>query len=145
MTDLQRAEAEIHALRDRLAECESAIAGNVAPIPSKSFVERARVAIASRLAHGRPPIGAIARALHASPRTIQRRLGEQGTSYGDLIDSVRRERVESLVTAGRLSITEIAFLAGFTDVSGFRRAYKRWTGLAPSDARARENGSKHFT
>ncbi len=143
MTDLQRAE-EIHALRSRLAECEGALHESVGATPSNSFIERARSAIANALADGRPPIGAIApRVCLASNDPAA--LGEQGTSYGDLIDSVRRERVESLVTAGRLSITEIAFLAGFNDVSGFRRAYKRWTGLAPSTRALARTGSYHLS
>jgi AraC-like DNA-binding protein len=101
-----------------------------------SFLERVHVAVAHALVHGRPSIDAIASAMHASPRTLQRRLRQEGTTYAQLLDSVRRERTERLVTTGRLSITEIAFLAGFTDLGGFRRAYRRWTGLSPARARA---------
>jgi AraC-like DNA-binding protein len=50
----------------------------------------------------------------------------------EVVHAVRRELGERLVAEGRMSITEIAFLLGFTDVSGFRRVYKRWTGVAPS-------------
>jgi AraC-like DNA-binding protein len=147
--DIERAEEEIERLTRRLAECESTLAqapgeGSLRTdrddaTNGSSFLERARVAVASALADGRPTIRAVGRALHASPRTVQRRLGQQGTTYVKVVESVRRARVERLVTDGRLSITEIAFLAGFADVSGFRRAYKRWTGLAPAGARAREN------
>ncbi len=98
----------------------------------ESFVERARSAVARTLVAGRPTLEATARALHASPRTVQRRLGERGTSHVEVVDSVRRDLAERLVSEGRLSMTEIAFLLGFADVSGFRRVYKRWTGLAPS-------------
>jgi AraC-like DNA-binding protein len=43
---------------------------------------------------------------------------------------------ERLVADSRVSITEIAFLLGFTDVSGFRRMYKRWTGVSPARTRS---------
>jgi AraC-like DNA-binding protein len=148
MNDLQAAQDEIQRLRRDLAECEKEIAlGGLriaggamkkhgSATPRSAFLERVRLAVANALVRGRPTIRAIARALHASPRTLQRRLREQGTSYAKLIDSVRRERTESLVTTGRLSITEIAFLAGFRDLGGFRRAFRRWTGVTPSRARA---------
>lgn len=71
-----------------------------------------------------------------SPRTLQRKLGESGTSHTDVIDSVRCEMGERLVSEKRLSITEIAFLLGFADVSSFRRSYKRWTGVSPAQARS---------
>jgi AraC-like DNA-binding protein len=71
-----------------------------------------------------------------APRTVQRRLSELGTSYQEMVESVRRDMAEQLVLDRTLSITEIAFLLGFEEVSGFRRAYQRWTGLAPSRARA---------
>jgi AraC-like DNA-binding protein len=104
-----------------------------------SFVERVRDVITRTLRGGRPTLRSTARALHASPRTVQRRLGDHGTSHTEIVHAVRRELAERLVAEGRMSITEIAFLLGFTDVSGFRRLYKRWTGVAPS--RGRPDGS----
>jgi len=68
---------------------------------------------------------------------LQRKLGEHGTTHLEIVDSVRSEMSSQLVEKGHLSLTEIAFLVGFTDVSGFQRAYKRWTGTSPSDVRAR--------
>jgi AraC-like DNA-binding protein len=149
--ELQRARDEVDRLTRLLLECESTLAltpSEVGAVPSlgdstesNSFLERTRVAVARALVDGRPTIRAIGRALHASPRTVQRRLLQHGTTYVKLVDSVRRARVERLVTQGDLSITEIAFLAGFTDVGGFRRAFKRWTGVAPSEARVRQTKS----
>lgn len=102
-----------------------------------SFVERVRTVVARTMRSGPPSLEATARALKASPRTIQRRLGEHGTTHLEVVDSVRHEMASQLVEKGRVSLTEVAFLVGFTDVSGFRRAYKRWTGEAPSNARGR--------
>jgi AraC-like DNA-binding protein len=111
-------------LLERLPKCES-------------FVERVRALVARMLRHGSPTLGEAARALHGSPRTIQRKLAEHGTRYSEVVESVRRPLGERLVAEGRLSITEIAFLLGFADVSGFRAAYKRWTGKSPSRGRSR--------
>jgi AraC-like DNA-binding protein len=115
---------------------ERYMAQTLARLPkNESFVERARSAVAHTLVGGRPTLEATARVLHASSRTVQRRLEENGTSHVEVVDSVRRDLAERLVKEGRMSITEIAFLLGFADVSGFRRVYKRWTGVAPSRGR----------
>ena len=108
---------------------------------SDSYVDRVRAHIGKKMCTGRPTLGATARDLRASPRTVQRRLGAHGTSHNEVVDAVRREVGERLVAEGRMSMTEIAFLLGFEDMSGFRRSYKRWTGVAPSRARtARKRG-----
>ena len=110
-----------------------------------SFVERVRGVVARRIGRGRLTVGAIAHELHASPRTVQRRLGDHGTTYGQVLDAYRRELAQRLIAEQRMSVTEIAFLLGFADVSGFARMYKRWTGVTPSQARplsvARGHGS----
>jgi len=105
---------------------------------NESFVERVRTVVARKLCEGPPTLAKTARELHSSPRTVQRRLGAYGTRYTDVVDFVRRELGLRLVAEGRLSITEIAFLLGFDEVSGFRSVYKRWTGTAPSRARLNE-------
>ena len=106
----------------------------------QSFVELVRAAVARslRAANGGPPsLEATARELHASPRTVQRRLGEHGTTHAEVVDSVRRHLAERLIADQRMSITEVTFLLGFASVSGFRRNFKRWSGLSPSRARSR--------
>ena len=102
-----------------------------------SFVERARSVIARAQCGRRPTLACTAQELRASPRTVQRRLEAHGTTFQELAESVRRGLAETLVAEGRLSITEIAFLLGFADLSGFRRRYKSWTGVSPAKARAR--------
>jgi AraC-like DNA-binding protein len=99
---------------------------------SESVVERVRAAIAEQLrsGSGKPSLTVTAKPLRASPRTVQRWLREHGTSHTELVDGVRREMAERMVADRRLSITEMTFLLGYSDVSGFRRAYERWTGRA---------------
>lgn len=109
-----------------------------------TYVERVRGTVANLLRHGPPNLKATAHAMHASPRTVQRRLEEHGTGHGEVVESVRRQMADDLLERRGMSITEVAFVLGFSDVSSFRRAYKRWTGVAPSRrdrARAKPEGA----
>ncbi len=74
---------------------------------------------------------AAAEATHMSVRTLHRRLLAERTSYLELLDKARYERGMKLMEAPGVSIEEIAFACGFLDGSGFFRAFKRWTGMAP--------------
>jgi AraC-like DNA-binding protein len=107
-------------------------------LPSEDvFSRRVRHAIARTLNGGRASLAATARFVHASPRTVQRRLAEHGVSHRAVVEEVRREMAERLLAERELSIGEIAYLLGYDDASGFRRAYRRWTGRSPSRGRAR--------
>lgn len=102
-----------------------------------SLLHRVTQAIARTLRGGRPSLRATARALHSSPRTLQRHLHDLGVTHRVLVEDARRDMADRLLQTRRTSITEIAFLLGFEDVSGFRRAYRRWTGTNPARARSR--------
>ena len=65
----------------------------------------------------------VARRLGMSVRTLQRRLGEEGTSFREIRDSVRLSRARRLLTEARLSISEVAERLGFADVSAFDNAF----------------------
>jgi len=133
----------VHTARPGLARVLDRHMGDLlARLPEPTgFERRVHHAIALGLGGGRPPsLAATARALHAAPRTIQRRLQELGWTHRGLVESVRRDLAESLLASSRLSLTDIAFLLGFEDVSGFYRAYRRWTGHAPSRRRNAPRG-----
>lgn len=100
---------------------------------------RARVesALIERLSHGEPSQAEIARALHLSTRSLQRRLTEAGTSYKALLDETRRSLATSYLADPHYSVSEVTYLLGFSDTSSFSRAFRRWTGKAPSAHRAR--------
>ncbi len=103
------------------------------------FVESVHEAVARLIKDGhRPRLASVAAKLRTSPRTLQRRLEEHDTTYFAVVEEVRRALGERLVADRRLSLSEIAFLLGFSDISGFRRAYKAWTGHNPSAARVRK-------
>ncbi|ABB07971.1 AraC family transcriptional regulator [Burkholderia lata] len=90
----------------------------------------------------RPPqLKDIATLLNTSERTLKRRLQEEGACFRDISSAVRKTRAQALIAEGRLSIKEIAQELGFSDMSSFSQAYKRWTGVAPSVSRQETAGS----
>jgi AraC-like DNA-binding protein len=98
---------------------------------------RARAAVAAALPGGEPTLAAVARAVGTSPRTLQRRLGEEGAPFASLVDAVRRERAEAYLRAPDVSVAEVSWLLGFAEQSAFTRAFRRWTGVAPTEWRRR--------
>ncbi len=87
------------------------------------------------LAGGHCSLAATARVLGVSPRTMQRRLHADGTSFGDLIDALRREMAIKYLDE-RMPVPEISWLLGYAEPSAFHHAFKRWTGTTPEQARA---------
>ncbi len=82
----------------------------------------------------------VADALHLSPRTLQRKLGEAGTSYQQLLDQVRRHVARRLLDATDLDTGEIAFLLGFEELNSFNRAFRQWEGETPTRWRSAAAG-----
>ena len=80
---------------------------------------------------GVTPVGAMARALALSTRTLQRRLGELGTSYGDVLDDLRRDLARIRLEQRDLSVAAAARQLGYSDSRAFIRAFRRWTGATP--------------
>jgi AraC-like DNA-binding protein len=72
---------------------------------------------------------------------LQRRLSDDGTRFSDVLDEVRAELARDWLTAGTLPLAEIGFRLGFSDLAGFSRAFKRWTGEPPGTFRARTRPS----
>jgi AraC-like DNA-binding protein len=99
------------------------------------FAERARAVIAETLLAGNSGAEQVARRLAVSLRTLHRRLAEEGTSHGDLVDDVRRTQAMLHLSSNRFSIGEISFLLGFAHPNGFHKAFKRWTRMTPAQYR----------
>ncbi|MBK8283717.1 MAG: AraC family transcriptional regulator [Ahniella sp.] len=85
--------------------------------------------------HGFPSLTTCARLLHQSPRTLHRRLQDEGQTWRQLVDTARRHRAVAQLQSGRFTVDQVAALLGYTDVANFRRAFKRWTGQTPGDCR----------
>lgn len=79
----------------------------------------------------------VAKRLRMSRRTLHRQLAEEGTSFAELLDGLRRDLAAQYLTQARLAIGEIAFLLGLSEPSAFHRAFKRWYGAAPGEYRRR--------
>lgn len=79
-----------------------------------------------------PNMDSVAEELEMSPRTLRRRLSEEQTTYQALMDEVRRDLAIGYLSDTQLSMTEVAERIGFTEYGNFRKAFKRWTGQAPS-------------
>ncbi|WP_437691832.1 AraC family transcriptional regulator [Sorangium sp. So ce176] len=84
------------------------------------------------LGRGVPDVAAAARALGMSARTLQRRLGDEGESYKSVLDEARRKLAVAHMRERGRTISEVAFLLGFSEVSAFSRAFRRWTGHSPA-------------
>jgi AraC-like DNA-binding protein len=92
--------------------------------------------ILERQLHGDvPDIESVSRALFLSARTLQRRLADEGVRFSTLLDEVRLDMAQRYLSAGRATLTEIAYLLGFSEPNSFFRSFKRWTGKTPADFR----------
>jgi AraC-like DNA-binding protein len=83
------------------------------------------------LPNGPPDAAEIARRMHMSRRTLQRRLSEEGTGFQELVDRVRADLARGYMRDPRIKLADVAYRLGFSDVSTFSRSFKRWTGESP--------------
>lgn len=83
-----------------------------------------------------PDLEMIAGAFGMSSRTLRRHLAESGTSYQKLLNETRRELAMRCLRNGQMSIEQIAENLGFSDVTNFRHAFKKWVGTSPAAFRA---------
>ena len=101
-----------------------------------TFADRARAALSEELQAGNVTAHGLAARLKVSVRTLHRTLAAEGTSYRRLLDQLRLDTAERHLLDDRVSVAEVAFLVGFSELSAFHRAFKRWTGSTPSAFRA---------
>ena len=83
------------------------------------------------LPHGRATAAEVARRLGMSLRTLSRKLGEEGTSFAEILDQLRAALAKRYLHDKMLPISEIAWLLGYREVSSLTHAFKRWTGTTP--------------
>lgn len=82
-----------------------------------------------------PDFAGLARSLGMSASTLHRRLAEEDSNFQMIKDQIRRERAQSLLRQGSLSVMAIAEELGFAEPSAFHRAFRKWTGRAPGQFR----------
>jgi AraC-like DNA-binding protein len=103
--------------------------------PRGDLVEDVRGCVARMLEQGEPPIGKVARAQAMSGRTLQRRLREQGTTFAEILEEVRKDLALRYLADARHQTADAAFLLGYAELSTFHRAFRRWTGMSPGEWR----------
>jgi AraC-like DNA-binding protein len=115
--------------------CEEALSGR--PANRGSFRSSVENAIVPLLPHGKARAGEIARLLGLSQRTFARQLSSEGLTFSGVLESLRSNLAASYLTEEDLSVSQIAWLLGYQEVSAFTHAFKRRTGKPPREMRIR--------
>ena len=98
------------------------------------FVRQVRGLI-FREGEGFRSVEAVAADLCMSERTLKRQLAQEGTTFSDILEDLRRQKAVLLLESEQSSIDRIAEQLGYSDVANFNRAFKRWTGTTPGQYR----------
>lgn len=128
-TPCTRSDAALVAVLDRYA------ADRLERPHATSVADRVRGVLAEELRGGEPTAVRLAARLKMSVRSLNRILAAEGTSYTQMLARCRRDLAERHLASGDVSIAEVGFLLGFSELSSFHRAFKRWTGRTPAQFR----------
>jgi AraC-like DNA-binding protein len=116
-----------------LKYCEAALTDRRSNV--SQLRTRVENAISSLLPHGRVVVDDVARSLGMSDRTLARKLSDEGLSFTEVLQQLRRDLAVQYLDDPKLHVSKIAWLLGFNEVSAFTHAFKRWTGKTPSQMR----------
>ncbi len=100
-----------------------------------NVVDRVRSALLELLPGGSASVEAVSKRLGASVRALQRRLKDEGSTFQDVLNRTREELARHYLRSSRMTAAEISFLLGFEDPNSFFRAFHKWTGSTPEQAR----------
>lgn len=104
-------------------------------LPDDQLVQQVEQFVMAALPRGVPRISQLAADMHLTVRTLQRRLQQAGWGYAELLDDIRQRLARQLLRRDEVSITEVAFLLGFSEASAFHKAFHRWQGVSPGEWR----------
>jgi AraC-like DNA-binding protein len=121
---------ELAAIHDRV------LVEQLARVDKSDIMARFRASLLERLSSGDVSEDNLARDLNMSRRSLQRRLAEAEATYQSLLDGTRRDMALRYLEDPAQSATDIAFLLGYSQQSAFTRAFRRWTGMSPSQYRS---------
>jgi len=107
----------------------------LAGLNDDNIIERVKTAIIELLPDGRMSDVKVAEMLFMSNRTLQRKLAAQNTSFKTILVEVRENLALQYIRDSRLTLTELSFQLGFSEMSAFSRAFKQWTGASPKQYR----------
>jgi AraC-like DNA-binding protein len=120
-----------------VANCERALSHR--RLHPRSYRLAVANAIAPLLPHGEVSASYIAARLGLSQRTLARRLAKESTTFSQVLQKLRDDLARQYLSDSRLSISRVAWLLGYQEVSAFTHAFKRWSGKTPREARATTN------
>lgn len=104
--------------------------------------DRIRRHIIEQMPNGRVTGESVASAMHMSRRTLYRQLDSAGVTFNQLLQEVRMEMAQAYLAVDTYSVSQIAFMLGFSEQAAFSRAYRRWFGESPSETRRRQAASE---
>jgi AraC-like DNA-binding protein len=120
----------------KLAELnDQVIIEYLAELDQNNIVQRVKATIIDQLPSGKVTDDSVSRDLYMSSRKLQRQLESAGTTFYTLLSETRGDLAKKYVRDQDTSVTEIAYLLGFSEASAFSRAFKRWVGVSPSQYR----------
>lgn len=105
-------------------------------LPTLSFSVQVRSMITDQLNRGRVRAAAVAEQLNMSRQTLYKKLKQENLTFATLLEDVRREQALAYLQDRNRPLTEVAELLGFSELSAFSRAFKRWMGQSPAHFRA---------
>jgi AraC-like DNA-binding protein len=130
------ADEPLHTANRQLAGIlDSILTAQLAALDKDNIPARCKSSVLEQLTSGEVSENDMARQLHMSRRTLQRKLAESNTTYQKLVDDTRRDLALRYIEDAGKSITDVTFLLGFSGQSAFTRAFKRWTGMSPTTYR----------
>jgi AraC-like DNA-binding protein len=112
-----------------LGYCDRALAEH--KVPRGALRANVENAIAALLPHAQARLDSVARKLGISPRTLRRKLAAEGLTFAGILEEFRLVLAKRYLAEHDLSVSRIAWLLGYTEVSGFSHAFRRWTGRPP--------------
>ena len=127
---------ERHYRPDALRRAASYLNEQLAALSRGDLKSRCKFFLLQQLTSGDPSEEVLANQVGMSGRSLQRKLAEAGLTYGQVLAETRYELAQRYLDDPNRSVTEITFLLGFSEHSAFTRAFKRWSGMAPTSYRA---------
>ncbi len=125
--------------RQIAATLDRILVERLAHLDKRDVVARCQARLFEQLYSGEVSEDVMAEQLHMSRRTLQRKLADADLTFQKLVDDTRQDLAMRHLDDPRHSITDVTFLLGFSQQSAFTRAFKRWTGMSPTEYRAQQS------
>lgn len=107
----------------------------LAELDEDNLIGKVKTVIIERLPSGGVSDSKVTTTLSMNERKLQRKLEQEGTTFKTILNEVREDLALKYIQDNGMTLSEISFLLGFTEMSSFSRAFKRWSGVSPSDYR----------